>query len=180
VTAGRQRAVFLDRDGTIIEDVDYLTDPEEVRVLPGVVGALRDLRAAGFLLIVVTNQSAVARGWLTEERLGAVHAELDRRLACGGARVDAYYYCPHLPDGSVPRYAVECACRKPAPGMLEAAAREHNVDLRRSYMVGDSVRDVEAGRRAGCRPILVGEAQCEACERASDLAGAAQTILAGR
>jgi len=151
-----QRAVFLDRDGTIIEDVDYLTQIDQLRILPGVPQALRRLKEAGFLLIVVTNQSAVARGWLTEEKLAEIHAELNRRLKAEGAAVDAFYHCPHLPDGSVGRYARVCDCRKPAPGLFLRAAEEWGIDLSRSYAVGDAQRDVEAARRAGCFAILLG------------------------
>jgi D-glycero-D-manno-heptose 1,7-bisphosphate phosphatase len=175
--AGRP-AVFLDRDGTIIEDADYLTDPEQIRILPGVLSALKRLRDSGYLLIVVTNQSAIARGWLTEDGLKEVHSELDRRLHAGGAHVDAYYCCPHLPEGTVPRYAVACDCRKPKPGLLNRAAQEWDVDMGSSFMVGDSVRDAEAGRHAGCRSILVGSAP-ESAEwpSAPGLAEAADLIL---
>lgn len=176
-----RRAVFLDRDGTLIEDVDYLTAPAQLRILPGVPAALRQLREAGFLLLVVTNQSAVARGMLSEEELAAIHAELNRRLAAEGAAVDAFYYCPHLPDGVVGRYARACDCRKPAPGLLRRAAQEWGVDAARSYAVGDSARDVEAGRRAGCYSILVGAADAGGADaRAADLAAAAAIILTRR
>ena len=174
------RAVFLDRDGTLIEDADYLTEVEQLRILPGVPQALRRLRDAGFLLVVVTNQSAIARGWLTEGKLALIHAELDRRLRADGAAVDAYYHCPHLPDGTVAEYARECDCRKPAPGLLLRAAQDWGIELSRSYAVGDSERDIEAGRRAGCFAILIGgraPAQSRAQAHAADLAGAADIIL---
>lgn len=150
-----QRAVFLDRDGTIIRDADYLTQLDEIEILPGVPEALRRLKRAGYLLLVVTNQSAVARGWLTEHNLRRIHRELQSRLAERDAEVDGFYYCPHLPDGAVERYSGECECRKPKPGMLLEAAADRDVDLSRSWMIGDSERDVEAGRRAGCRTILL-------------------------
>jgi len=174
----KRRAVFLDRDGTIIEDVDFLTDVEQLRILPGAPGALRRLKEAGFLLFVVTNQSAVARGTLTEEKLALIHEELNRRLAAEGAGIDAFYYCPHLPDGIVERYARVCDCRKPAPGLITRAAREWDVDPSRSYAAGDSERDVEAGRRAGCFTILVGGARSQYADADSaDLAGTARIIL---
>jgi len=174
------RAVFLDRDGTIIEDVDYLTRVDQMRILPGAAEALSQLKAAGFLLIVVTNQSAIARGWLTEEELGRIHAELNRRLAAMNAPpVDAFYACPHLPGGAVGRYAVECRCRKPQPGLLEQAQRDWDVDMAGSYMVGDSQRDVVAGRRAGCCPVLIGPEPCGLADATvSDLREAARWILA--
>ena len=173
VSKPARRAVFLDRDGTIVRDVDYLTEAGQLQILPGVPEALRLLREAGFLLLVVTNQSAVARGWLSEETLAAIHAELNDRLAPEGARIDAFYHCPHLPGGTVPAYARECACRKPEPGLIERAAREWQVDLARSYVVGDSERDTEAGRRAGCATLLIGTGR----GTVSDLHEAARCIV---
>jgi len=158
VSKPANRAVFLDRDGTIVRDVDYLTSVDQLEILPGVARALARLRAAGFLLLVVTNQSAIARGRLSEEELARIHAELNRRLEARGTRIDAFYHCPHLPGGVVEAYARECRCRKPEPGLIERAAREWDVDLGRSYVVGDSERDVEAGRRAGCATLLIGKA----------------------
>ena len=157
---GRHKsAVFLDRDGTLIEDVGYLTRLAEVKLLPGAPEALRRLRSAGFLLIVVTNQSAVARGLLTEHRLQRIHQSIQEALREHGAEVDDFFYCPHLPDADVQRYNRNCTCRKPEPGMLLEAARKWNIDLRRSYTVGDSERDMEAGKRAGCRTILLAAEQ---------------------
>ncbi|GAG11552.1 unnamed protein product, partial [marine sediment metagenome] len=145
------RAVFLDRDGTIVEDVGYLRATDDIRILPGAAEALTRLKEAGFLLLIVTNQSAVARGWLTEDAMLEIEREIERLLEREGAVVDGFYYCPHLPEGTVSRYARVCGCRKPQPGLLERAARGWDVNLARSYAVGDSERDVEAGRRAGCR-----------------------------
>jgi len=174
----QRRAVFLDRDGVLIQDVGYLSRPDQVRVLGGVPAALRRLREAGFLLLVVTNQSAIARGWLTEDDLATIHDMLNKELAGAGAGIDAFYYCPHLPDGEVAAYARTCECRKPAPGMILEAARQWGVVLDRSYVIGDSARDVEAGRRAGCRTILVGSGPtCEADACARDLAEAADRVL---
>jgi D-glycero-D-manno-heptose 1,7-bisphosphate phosphatase len=174
VTEPARRAVFLDRDGTIIRDADYLTEIGQLEILPRVPEALRLLRKAGFLLLVVTNQSAIARGWLTEEGLAAIHAELNRRLQARGASVDAFYYCPHLPEGTVPAYARTCDCRKPAPGLIERAAREWHVDPARSYAIGDSERDAEAGRRAGCVVLLIGMGK----GAARDLYEAARRVVA--
>jgi D-glycero-D-manno-heptose 1,7-bisphosphate phosphatase len=188
VSSHSDRAIFLDRDGTIVEDVDFLICVEDMHVLPRAPEALRLLKEAGFLLVVVTNQSAIARGWLTEAGLAAVHAELNRRLAQQGAAIDAFYHCPHLPGAALERYNRECECRKPGVGLLEQAAREWRLDLRRSYMVGDSERDMEAGRRAGCATILIrrepsGSDHAERADAAladavvPDLMGAARLVL---
>ena len=148
-------AAFLDRDGTIVEEVNYLTRAEDMRLESGALAALRRLREAGYLLIVVTNQSAVARGMIAEAELAALHERLEGMLAEEGVRLDAIYYCPHHPESDRPEYARSCECRKPEPGMLLRAAAELGVDLPRSVMFGDSERDVEAGRRAGCRTALL-------------------------
>jgi len=149
------KCVFFDRDRTIIEDPGYLTDPEAVKLMPGVDLAMRGLADEGFKLVVVTNQSAVARGMITEEGLEKIHDELRRQLGERGVELDAIYYCPYHPDGTVEEYARESVDRKPQPGMLLRAAKELTLDLTASWMVGDSPRDVEAGQRAGCRTIRV-------------------------
>lgn len=149
-------AVFLDRDGTLTQDTGYPHRPEELRMLPGAAEALRALRSMGYRLIVVTNQSGLARGIFTEDDLQAYHAELERRLAAAGARLDAVYWCPHHPEGSVERWRRVCACRKPLPGLILQAARDHRIDLAASFLVGDAPRDAEAARAAGCTPILMG------------------------
>lgn len=149
------RAVFLDRDGVLIADVDHLTSADQIRVLPRVPQALARLRAAGWRLIIATNQSVVARGWITEDRLREIHRVLLDRLHARGAEIEAVYYCPHHPDGSVPALRRECDCRKPNPGMLLRAADEHRLDLAASVIVGDAASDIEAGRRVGCRTVLI-------------------------
>lgn len=148
-------AVFLDRDNTIIDDPGYLADPKGVHLLPGVADALKRLARSSWRLVVVTNQSGVARGLLTEQTLGEVHAEIQRQLAEHGAKLDAIYYCPFLPDAAVEDYARDSEERKPRPGMLLRAARELDLDLSASWMIGDGARDVEAGQRAGCRTIRI-------------------------
>ena len=148
-------AVFLDRDGTLIEEVNYLAHPEQVRLIPGAADAVRALNAAGVLVVVVTNQAGVARGYFPEARVAAVHAHLSALLAEHGARVDAYYHCPHHPTAGLGRYRVDCDCRKPKPGLLLAAARELDIDLSRAWMIGDKPCDAGAGRAAGCRTLLV-------------------------
>jgi D-glycero-D-manno-heptose 1,7-bisphosphate phosphatase len=141
-------AVFLDRDGTINEEVEYLHNPEELRLIPDAAEAIHLLNQAKAPAILVTNQAGIGRGYYSEVAMQATHRELASRLAAGGAYLDAIYHCPHRPDE-------ECDCRKPMPGMLKRAAEEHGIDLQRSFVVGDKVSDLEAGRRAGCRTVLV-------------------------
>jgi D-glycero-D-manno-heptose 1,7-bisphosphate phosphatase len=186
---GTRPAVFLDRDGTVIEQVHYLSDPDRVRLLPGAAGALRRLRDAGFALVVVTNQSAIGRGMLTVSRLGEIHDEMNRQLDAEGVAVDAIYYCPEAPAGD-DRTAIEHGDRKPGPGMLLRAAGDLGLDLGASWMVGDMISDILAGVNAGCRgSILVetgkGLSEAEgaldvAYAVADDLAAAAALILGGR
>jgi len=148
-------AVFLDRDGTIIREVDYLRRVEDLRLLPHAADAIRRLNQARMPVIVTTNQSGIARGILTEDDLATINDVLRKRLAARGAHIDAIHFCPHHPEIGRPPYRRRCRCRKPAPGMLLRAARELDLDLQRSFAVGDSARDLRAGRAAGCRTILV-------------------------
>ncbi len=150
-------AVFLDRDGTIIEDPGYLSDPDQVRLLPGAAGAIRRLTELGHLIIIVSNQSGVARGLFDEVTVSKVHARLEAMLRDEGASLGGAYYCPYLdgPEAKVEAYRVSSELRKPSPGMLLQAAQEHGIDLARSWMIGDSDVDVEAGRRAGCATIRI-------------------------
>ncbi|MGB2984707.1 MAG: HAD family hydrolase [Phycisphaerae bacterium] len=151
-------AVFLDRDGTIIEDLGYIGDPDEVRLIHGAADAIRRFSQAGHLVVIVSNQSGVARGFFDEAALSQVHSRLEAFLQAEGARLDGAYYCPYLdgPEAKVDAYRSDSELRKPKPGMLLQAARELNIDLSRSWMIGDSPCDVEAGSRAGCRTILIG------------------------
>ncbi|MEB3330013.1 MAG: HAD family hydrolase [Candidatus Sericytochromatia bacterium] len=148
-------AVFLDRDGTINVEAGYIRDLDRLVLMPGAAEAIRRLSEAGFKVILATNQSGPARGYYPEAWVQALHDRLSALLAADGARLDDVYYCPHLPEGSVPAYAVACGCRKPEPGMLVAAAERHALDLTRSFMVGDKATDVEVGHRAGCRSVLL-------------------------
>jgi len=150
-------AVFVDRDNTLIKDPGYLRDLECVELLPGAAEAVRRLREAGYPVVVVSNQSGVARGYLTEDDLTAIHRRMQDLLASHGAAVDAIYYCPYLDSDEAvrPEYRIDSDLRKPKPGMLLLAAREHAIDLSRSWMIGDSERDVQAGRAAGCRSVLL-------------------------
>ena len=148
-------AVFLDRDGTLIEEAGYLDRLERIAVFPWTIDALRVLGRTGFKLIVVSNQAGVAKGLFDETFVQETHRVLGERFAAGGARIDGFYYCPHLVDATVEQYRRECDCRKPKPGMLRQAAREHQLDLGRSFLVGDRWPDLEAGQAVGVRGILV-------------------------
>jgi D,D-heptose 1,7-bisphosphate phosphatase len=184
--AALRPAIFLDRDGTLIEHVSYLCDPARVRLLPGAAGALKRLGRVGFALVLVTNQSAIGRGMLTEERLEQIHVELGRQLAACGVAIDAMYHCPAVPT-SDDRMVVENPDRKPGAGMLLRAAADLKLDLDASWMIGDLVSDVLAGLNAGCRSILLesGQTTADGLDAlagrslfASDLAAAAEMILA--
>jgi D-glycero-D-manno-heptose 1,7-bisphosphate phosphatase len=150
-----KRAVFLDRDGTMIEDVGYLDSLSQIALYPWTVDAIRTFNRAGLTVVVVTNQSGIARGMFTEALVGETHREMNARLAAGGARVDAYYYCPHHPDGRVDGYARRCDCRKPGRGMIDRAAADLALDPAQSFVVGDKWLDVQLGRAVGARAILV-------------------------
>lgn len=185
--AVKQRAVFLDKDGTLLEDVPYNVDPAKMRLAPHADEALPAIGAAGFEIVVVSNQSGIARGLFEESALAAVEARLRDMLAEIGVPLGGFLYCPHHPEGRDARYAIACSCRKPAPGMIERAAIEGGIDAAASWMIGDILDDVEAGRRAGCRTVLLDGAHETLWERrpqrephyvARDLAEAA-AIIAG-
>jgi D-glycero-D-manno-heptose 1,7-bisphosphate phosphatase len=175
VTA-RTAAVFLDRDGTIIEEVGYLDSLDLISLFPWTIDSVRALNRAGLRVIVVTNQSGIARGLLTCVGVEQVHGELTRRLAGGGARVDAYYYCPHHPNGSVPEFALSCACRKPARGLVDAAVRDLNVDPARSFVVGDKWTDVALAHAVGARGIFVRSGRGSPGPRPADVPPAAAVV----
>jgi D-glycero-D-manno-heptose 1,7-bisphosphate phosphatase len=147
--------VFLDRDGVINEEVEYLHDPDRVILVGGSAEAIAALRRAGLAVVAVTNQAGIARGMYTERELAAVTARVGELLERAGGRLDATYFCPHHPEAGVGAYRIACRCRKPGPGMLEQAAAEHGIDLARSAIVGDKAIDLEAGRAAGCAAVLV-------------------------
>jgi D-glycero-D-manno-heptose 1,7-bisphosphate phosphatase len=148
------RAVFLDRDGVLVRDVGPLTSAADIVLTPGVAGALSELRQAGFLLLVVSNQTVVARGLLDESAVNELQERVQARiLAEGGPRLDGFYFCPHHPQATRAELRRDCACRKPGPGLLLQAAAEHGVSLPRSFMIGDRASDVVAGLRAGCTTI---------------------------
>ena len=167
-------AVFLDRDGTLMRDVDYCGDPKDVHVFPGASEALRKLKQAGYKLIIITNQSAIGRGFFNEAAYREVEREVARQL--GEGLIDATYFCPHSPQDG-------CECRKPQPGMIWRAVRDHNLDVNRSFLIGDKQSDLECGRKAGVKMILVRtgywqQADSQLAEHlAKDLAHAADIIL---
>ena len=153
-----RRAVFLDRDDTIVADVGYAHSPDQMRLLPGAAEAISEFKRRGYLVVLITNQSGVGRGYFTEADLHAIHEKLQADLADADAELDAIYYCPHLPPEHEDSVGA-CDCRKPKPGMIMEAAEDLNIDLERSYMIGDSKTDVQAGRAAGCRTGLVRSAK---------------------
>jgi len=164
-------AVFLDRDGTMIEDVGYLDRLERLKLFPYTIDAVRVLNRAGFEVVVVTSQAGVANGMVTEEFLAEAHARISREVREAGGSIGGYYYCPHLPYASVAQYRTDCECRKPKPGMILAAAKDLSLDLPRSFVVGDRWRDIEMGQAAGVKGVLVetGYGKSEAARRPSSV-----------
>ncbi len=183
-------AVFLDRDGTLVDELGFLADPERLRLLPDAAAGVRLLNEAGLAVVVVTNQSGLARGLFGPPELEAVHGRLEQELARGGARLDGILACPHHPTEGAPPLRARCSCRKPEPGLLVEAARRFGLELADSWMVGDDARDLEAGRRAGVRAsvlVLTGkgretlqgmdENERSAIRVAGDLLAAARLVL---
>ncbi len=151
----KRKAVFLDRDGTIIEEANYLADPDGVRLLDGAAKGIQMLKEAGYFIVVTTNQSGVARGYFSEETLRQVNERMRVHLREEGTDIDALYYCPHYEQGSLEEFALACECRKPLPGMIHQASREHELDLYQSWVIGDKTADIEFGRAVDCRTVLV-------------------------
>lgn len=161
----RQKAIFLDRDGTINRYVGFLRHIDEMELLEGAAEAIRKINASGYLCIVVTNQPVIARGEVTRDQLDEIHNKMETLLGLEGAYINALYYCPHHPhkgyEGEIPELKIECTCRKPKPGLLLKAAEDYNIDLSQSWMVGDSDSDIQAGKAAGCHTALIGEGDAE-------------------
>ena len=182
----KAKAVFIDRDGVINEDRHYVHRIEDFVLLPGVIKGLALLRDAGFRLIVVTNQAGIARGYYGENELNRLHDYLHEQLALQGVMLDGIYFCPHHPEGNVKELAFKCECRKPSPGMLLQAAKDFDLDLVRSVLIGDKLTDLQAGQRAGVGRVVIVEsghlvepaARLAADFVASDLLAAAQLITA--
>jgi D-glycero-D-manno-heptose 1,7-bisphosphate phosphatase len=183
---GKRKAVFLDRDGTVNVEVQYLSKTSDFQLIPGVAPALKRLKEAGFLLVVVTNQSGIGRGYYDEEALAAIHAHMQAELTNLGAAIDACYFCPHHPVHALGDYKKECGCRKPLSGMLRQAAEDLDIDLSASFMIGDKLTDVQAGINAGCTSLMVltgyGSSQAAGClaqvNTYPDLSAAVDAILA--
>jgi D-glycero-D-manno-heptose 1,7-bisphosphate phosphatase len=165
-------AVFVDRDGTLIEEAGVPDRVERLAFYPWTIDAIRALNRAGLRIILVSNQSGVARGVFTEAAVEEVHGHMESVLQAGGAHIDAYYYCPHHPDGTVPRYTQHCDCRKPRPGLVDRAARELGIDPARSFIVGDRWLDIGLARTVGARGVLVrtGYGAIEEMQQQQDLA----------
>lgn len=148
------RAVFIDRDGTLSEEIGYVNHVSRFRLLPRSAEAIKKLNDAGVAAVIITNQAGVARGYFPEERILEVHNRMEELLADGGAKLDGIYYCPHHPSAGEPPYRADCDCRKPKPGLLLRAAKELDIDIKNSYMIGDKFSDVELAHNAGCKGIL--------------------------
>ena len=193
------KAVFLDRDGVVNELVyhqeqEVIDSPFTVgqfKLLPGVAKAIKSLHKAGYLVILISNQPGMAKGQMTKETFEKIRKKMVTELGKVGAVLDGEYYCFHHPEAAVKQYKIKCDCRKPAPGLLLKAAQDMKIDLGRSWMIGDNLSDIQAGKNAGCRTVLLGKMKCEVCRLmdeknarpyniSSDLAEAAQYILDGR
>lgn len=159
--SNKQKAIFLDRDGTINKYVGFLRDIEEFQLIDGVAEAIKKINNSGYLAIIVTNQPVIARGEVSYEELDKIHKKLETELGLKGAYIDRLYYCPHHPhkgyEGEISKLKIDCSCRKPKPGMLIKAAKDFNIDLSNSWMVGDSENDILAGKNAGCKTVLIGK-----------------------
>ena len=179
----KQKAVFLDRDGTINKYVGFLRNIDDFELIDGVAEAIKKINQSGYLAIVVTNQPVIARGEVTLEELKNIHNKMETLLGQEGAYVDGIYYCPHHPDkgfkGERPEYKIVCDCRKPKPGMLIEAAEKFNIDLSKSYMVGDGKNDVEAGKAAGCTSVIIGDEVCDCDNRFDGLLNFVNTVIDG-
>jgi D-glycero-D-manno-heptose 1,7-bisphosphate phosphatase len=149
------KAIFLDKDGTLIPDIPYNVDPDRITMESHAVAGLKKLQDKGYKLIIISNQSGVARGYFAEDMLTAVASRIKDLFSINNINLDGFYYCPHHPEGVVSGYNIDCDCRKPAAGMLLRAADDHNISLKDSWMIGDILNDVEAGNRAGCRTVLI-------------------------
>lgn len=150
-----KRAVFLDRDGVIIKEVDNLREVSQLRLIPGAVKAIQTLNKMGVLVVIITNQPVVARGWINEKELKYIHQVLLKRLAKKGAKIDAVYYCPHHPEANLKKYRKKCSCRKPNIGLVKKAIKDFSISIKKSFFIGDQTRDILTGKNAGLKTILI-------------------------
>ena len=151
----KNKAIFIDKDGTLIPDIPYNVNPDIISINDEVIQGLQLLQDEGYQLIVISNQSGVARGYFSLDALQGVERKIKEILAHHQIKITDFYFCPHHPEGTVAEFAIDCECRKPQPGMILQACKQHNVDASRSWMIGDILNDVEAGNRAGCKTVLV-------------------------
>lgn len=150
------KAIFLDRDGTINEDVGYARSIGDIKIFPEAPAAIKNFKELGYKVIVITNQAVIGRGWLSEEGMVALHSQYNEKLVqLGGVPIDKFYFCPHHPKADSEKYRMICECRKPAHGLILQAAKENAIDLRESWMIGDKLTDIVAGKNAGCKTILI-------------------------
>ena len=150
-----RRAVFIDRDGTLIKDVPYNANPALISLENYAAEMLQEFKRKNFLLIIISNQSGVARGYFSEADVNKMHDVIQQKLSAFNVQLDAFYYCPHLVEGTIKEYAIDCSCRKPKPGLIFKAAKDFDINLNNSWMIGDILNDVEAGNAAGCKTILI-------------------------
>ncbi|HEY2726774.1 MAG TPA: HAD family hydrolase [Parafilimonas sp.] len=150
-----RKAVFIDRDGTLIKDIPYNADTALIKLESYAAEMLQSLKRKNFLLIVISNQSGVARGFFSEADVNKMHETIQQKLSAYNIQLDAFYYCPHLTDGTIKEYSIDCNCRKPKPGLIYKAAKDFDINLNKSWMIGDILNDVEAGKTAGCKTILI-------------------------
>jgi D,D-heptose 1,7-bisphosphate phosphatase len=170
----KSRAIFFDKDGTLVKDIPYNVNPDLIVLNEGAAETVRKLKKAGFKIFIVSNQSGIARGFFEEKDLAAIWEKLNKLCE---TEFDGFYFCPHLPTGKIAEFSFSCDCRKPEAGMILRAANEYNLDLENSWIIGDSPKDAEAGRRAGCRTILLGGETENSDFTAGSLKEAAQIIL---
>lgn len=150
-----RKAIFLDKDGTLVPDLPYNVDADKITISPDAITGLKALHEAGYLLIIISNQSGIAKGFYDTEALSGVEFKIQQLLQSEGLYLTGFYFCPHDKEGSIPEYRVACKCQKPQPGLILEAAQDHDIDLAKSWMIGDILNDVEAGHRAGCEAILI-------------------------
>jgi len=150
-----KKAFFLDRDGTLIEENQYISSPEQIEIIDGNFDAIRLMNEAGYLVIIISNQSGVARGYFKEDTVPIINSSIEKIFADKNCTIDAFYYCPHFPEGIVPEYSIICDCRKPKTGLIKQAEKDFDIDLSKSYFIGDRLTDVQCGRNAGMEGILL-------------------------